>query len=221
MLFFRRAESVRATAPTQAAQPTANRRAHRRYGVSQALQCPLGEVLDLSQTGMRLRGKHKPPAGQLLQLTLHWGHEHVAVNGRVRRVVRRGLCKFEVGIQFVGLTDAHRRILESLGRFGFVKHDSPDNAQKPRGSRPLLKASAAIPDLYAVLGVKPDATIEDLRHAHRTRARELHPDMHPDRDTSREFQAVHDAYLLLKDANRREEYDAMRKAGVSMKFEAA
>ncbi len=221
MLFFRRAES------SGGAKPAGNRRVHTRYGVSQLLQCPLGEVLDLSQTGMRFCGTQKPAMGQLLQLTIHWGREHLAVSGRVRRVTRRGLRRFEVGLQFVGLTDAHRQALESLGRFGFVKRrvvagvNAGQSSPSMAGASPLLKAAASLPDLYAILGVASDAPAEELRHAHRSRARALHPDMHPDRDTSREFQAVHDAYLLLKDANRRAEYDAMRQAGTAMRFDAA
>ena len=51
-------------------------------------------------------------------------------------------------------------------------------------------------DPYAVLGVTPDATAEDIRAAYRQRARETHPDHGGDPD---EFRAVQIAWELLRD----------------------
>ena len=58
-------------------------------------------------------------------------------------------------------------------------------------------------DLYQVLGVRSDASDEEIRAAFRRLAKELHPDLHPeDQATERRFRAVLTAYESLKDARR-------------------
>ncbi|MDQ4129718.1 MAG: J domain-containing protein [Actinomycetota bacterium] len=59
-------------------------------------------------------------------------------------------------------------------------------------------------DLYAVLGVGPDATQEEIKRAYRRRAREVHPDAGGDEDA---FKRVTRAYQVLSDPERRARYD--------------
>jgi curved DNA-binding protein CbpA len=68
-------------------------------------------------------------------------------------------------------------------------------------------------DPYAVLGVSPSATADDIRHAYRTLARRFHPDAdgHDARAAARFAQAT-DAYDLLIDDERRRTYDLRRAA---------
>lgn len=61
--------------------------------------------------------------------------------------------------------------------------------------------------LYALLGVKPTATGEEIREAYLRRVRRAHPDLGGDKAT---FQAIQEAYEVLGDAGEREKYDAGR-----------
>lgn len=61
---------------------------------------------------------------------------------------------------------------------------------------------------YDVLGVKKDATQEDLRRAFRKLAREYHPDVNPGMgDASEKFKEINEAYQTLSDPEGRKEYD--------------
>lgn len=63
-------------------------------------------------------------------------------------------------------------------------------------------------DPYAVLGVKRDASQDDLRKAYRALARKLHPDLNPgDKAAEERFKEVSAAYDLLGDADKRARFD--------------
>jgi molecular chaperone DnaJ len=62
-------------------------------------------------------------------------------------------------------------------------------------------------DHYAVLGVRRDATKEEIRRAYRRKARELHPDVNPDPSAQERIQEVNTAYDVLSDPGKRETYD--------------
>jgi len=62
--------------------------------------------------------------------------------------------------------------------------------------------------LYELLGVKPDVSERDLKKAYMTKARELHPDKNrDDPEATAKFQAMNEAYEVLKDPQKREQYD--------------
>jgi curved DNA-binding protein CbpA len=74
--------------------------------------------------------------------------------------------------------------------------------------------TAPIPDPYAILGVTPDATDDDLDHAFRSVVRQLHPDTRtqsePDAAADQRLQELLTAYASLRDPIRRAAYDRVR-----------
>jgi molecular chaperone DnaJ len=62
-------------------------------------------------------------------------------------------------------------------------------------------------DYYAVLGVRRDASQEEIKKAYRRLARELHPDVNPDPHTQERFKEITQAYEVLSDAEKRQMYD--------------
>ncbi|HZU77025.1 MAG TPA: J domain-containing protein [Dehalococcoidia bacterium] len=66
-------------------------------------------------------------------------------------------------------------------------------------------------DLYAVLGVPPSATAEEVRAAYRVLAHRYHPDHNPDNpDAEQRMQAINRAFGVLNSAERRAQYDEQR-----------
>ncbi len=63
-------------------------------------------------------------------------------------------------------------------------------------------------DLYAVLGVKRDASQDEIKKRYRQLAKELHPDLNPDKpDVADRFKEVSTAYDILSDPEKRGRYD--------------
>ena len=67
-------------------------------------------------------------------------------------------------------------------------------------------------DYYALLGVPETASEQDVSRAYRKLARELHPDVNPDKAGAEErFKDVSAAYDVLGDPAKRKEYDELRR----------
>ncbi|MGH3443288.1 MAG: DnaJ domain-containing protein, partial [Nitriliruptorales bacterium] len=74
-------------------------------------------------------------------------------------------------------------------------------------------------DFYEVLGVSRDASHEDIKKAYRRLSRQLHPDANPDDSNAEErFKAVSEAYAVLRDEEKRREYDEIRRLAASGAF---
>ena len=74
-----------------------------------------------------------------------------------------------------------------------------------------VRADWAQKDFYAELGVKKDATADEIKKAYRKLARANHPDSNPG-DTAKHdrFKAVAEAYDVIGDADKRKKYDEVR-----------
>lgn len=62
-------------------------------------------------------------------------------------------------------------------------------------------------DYYGTLGVRRDASADEIKKAYRRLARELHPDVNPDPETQEKFKEITQAYEVLSDPKKREMYD--------------
>jgi curved DNA-binding protein len=65
----------------------------------------------------------------------------------------------------------------------------------------------AFRDYYEALGVSRDASTEDIRRAYRKLARENHPDVNKDPGAEDRFKEISEAYEVLRDPEKREQYD--------------
>jgi molecular chaperone DnaJ len=69
-------------------------------------------------------------------------------------------------------------------------------------------------DYYQVLGVPEKASAEEIKKAYRKLAKQHHPDANPNNPQSTErFKEVGEAYSVLSDAEKRKQYDQMRRLG--------
>ena len=66
----------------------------------------------------------------------------------------------------------------------------------------------AFVDYYKILGVDKNIPQKDVRAAYRKRAKQFHPDLHPnDPKAKAKFQALNEAYDVISDPDKRAKYD--------------
>ncbi|MBX3384383.1 MAG: PilZ domain-containing protein [Phycisphaeraceae bacterium] len=94
----------------------AQRRRHGRV-YCQGILCTLGDILDLSASGMRVGCFQKPPpAGEIFDIVLHSCEGEIAISCGVVWVSRKGFFRYEAGLAFGELTPAIRQTLSRLAR---------------------------------------------------------------------------------------------------------
>ena len=69
-------------------------------------------------------------------------------------------------------------------------------------------------DYYEVLGVRRDASPEEIKKAFRRKARQYHPDVSQEADAEVLFKEANEAYDVLSDTQKRAAYDRFGHAGV-------
>ena len=63
-------------------------------------------------------------------------------------------------------------------------------------------------DFYEMLGVKKDASQEEIKKAYRRLARKYHPDLNPgDKTAEQKFKEINEAYQVLSDPKKRADYE--------------
>ena len=68
-------------------------------------------------------------------------------------------------------------------------------------------------DYYEVLGVQKSSTEQDIKKAYRRLAMKFHPDRNPDNaDAERKFKEASEAYGVLSDKSKKENYDSFGHA---------
>ncbi|MGC6387470.1 curved DNA-binding protein [Ewingella sp. S1.OA.A_B6] len=65
-------------------------------------------------------------------------------------------------------------------------------------------------DYYVVMGLEPTASLKEIKTAYRRLARKYHPDVSSEIDAESKFKEVAEAYEVLKNTEKRAEYDELR-----------
>jgi DnaJ-domain-containing protein 1 len=205
-------------------------REHERVA-AQGITCHLGQVLDISAGGMRIRTEGTPGVqkGDTLSFGVRSSRHKVSVQGQVLWTRRSGWKNYEIGVRWLDASPIHVELLLQLARYGFVNIEeargdaipgmngaaSTSNGSRAssNGSGAAHGAAPAVEDLYKVLSVARTSTPEQIHSAFRALARKLHPDVNKEAGAQERFTEVNKAYSVLRDAETRRRYDILLAGG--------
>ncbi|MFA5763407.1 MAG: molecular chaperone DnaJ [archaeon] len=64
-----------------------------------------------------------------------------------------------------------------------------------------------MPDYYSILGLSKGASSEEVKKAYKKMAKQYHPDISSDKDAEKKFKEVSEAYSVLSDPEKKQNYD--------------
>jgi len=192
----------------------------------------LGELLDLSVTGMRIKvsGKPKMDVKQVLPLIICNQGQCVKVTAQVVWIRMAALTgsEYQIGIRFMDVKPGIIKALEQLAKFGCISPNGGMGSTSTYGTSQATAASAPsetvgaserppvaplitveVEDLYANLGLQVGASEDEIRQAYHALAMKYHPDRSQEPGAEDRFRMVAKTYLVLKDPEKRARYDAM------------
>ncbi|WP_292469150.1 molecular chaperone DnaJ [Methanolobus sp.] len=73
-------------------------------------------------------------------------------------------------------------------------------------------------DYYEILGLSKDATESEIKKAYRKLAMQYHPDKNKEEDAEAKFKEISEAYAVLSDTEKREQYDRFGHAGIDGRY---
>lgn len=75
-------------------------------------------------------------------------------------------------------------------------------------------------DYYDILGVKKNASEEEIKKAYKTLAKKHHPDINKESGAEAKFKEISEAYAVLSDKQKRSQYDQFGKEGFQQRYSA-
>jgi hypothetical protein len=100
---------------------------------------------------------------------------------------------------YLTMVEPLKDIANTLSNHIGSEHDCTSNL--------VLADSSHDQDYYEVLGVKKDATKQEIHRAFRQLAKKYHPDKNKEKSAADEFMKIFKAYDTLSDEKKRKEYD--------------
>ena len=83
-----------------------------------------------------------------------------------------------------------------------------------------VKCMAEKRDYYEVLGVSKNASKEEIKDAYRKLAMQFHPDRNKAPEAEEKFKEISEAYAVLSDDQKRQQYDTLGHAGFDQRYSA-
>jgi hypothetical protein len=172
------------------------------------VSCALGPIADISRSGMSVCTQRATglSVGTELEIELNAPADSMTVRTRVVRVRPLGGGRYELAMEFLGMSEEERTAVENLARHG--KRRAAGVFASGERREQLIEA-LRMPDYYQVLGVARGATVEEIQKAYRVLARKYHPDVCREEGAQQRFCMINDAHDTLGEAEKRAAYDAM------------